>query len=114
MKATLILESRGLAPQLRSAPFNAMWSRLYQAENYVLDLSCKAQGRHSSLQGHLMLDSSPDIPSGTVTLLCADEELGRATLDAFGQFQLNIDKPGKFQLRVDSQESFDVTDLRVE
>ena len=90
MEATLVLESRGFAPQLRSAPFSAGWSRLYQAENYVLDLSCKVQDKHSSLQGHIMLDSNPEIPVGSVTLLHADEELACATLDAFGQFQINM------------------------
>ena len=115
MEATLVLESRGFAPQLRSAPFSAGWSRLYQAENYVLDLSCKVQDKHSSLQGHIMLDSNPEIPVGSVTLLHADEELACATLDAFGQFQINIDRSGHFHLRVDvTSQSFSVSNLRIE
>ena len=115
MEATLVLESRGLAPQLRSTAFSAMWSRLYQADDYVLDISCRAQGRHSSLQGHVMRDSGLDLSSGQVTLIHRQEELSSATLDAFGQFQMDINVPGRFELRVDmADRSFDVSDLRIE
>ena len=114
MEATLILESRGLAPQVRSAAFSDIWSRLYQAEEYVLDLSCQAEGKLSRLQGQVMMDASNSSPVGQVTLLNAQGEVSSARLDSFGQFQLNVSEPGDFRLRVETpNRTFAVSDLNV-
>lgn len=114
MEATLVLESRGLAPQVRSAAFSDIWSRLYQAEDYVLDLSCQAEGKLSRLQGQVMVDASPDTPIGQVTLLNNSGEISSARLDSFGQFQLNVSEPGDFRLRVETpNRTFAVSNLHV-
>lgn len=112
MEAILVIESRGLAPQVRSAAFNDIWSRLYQAEGYVLDLSCQAEGNLSKLQGQVMVAANLDAPTGEITLLSAGGEASSAPLDSFGQFQLNVREPGDYSLQVDTAEhSFAVSKL---
>ena len=111
IQANLVMESRGFAPQVRSG-FSDIWSKLYQAETYVLDISCHSGGESNQLQGQVM-NGNDSAPYGRVTLYNEQQKFV-ADLDQYGQFQLNVNKPGNFKLQVDlSEASFAVNDLDI-
>ncbi len=100
-QATLIMESRGLAPQVRSFHFTDLWSRLYKTEDYFLDITCKPDGDVSQLTGQVMLSSGLEPQEEAfIVLYKQDKEIAQSGLDAFGQFRLNIEEHGLFDLQV--------------
>ena len=105
-QATLVMESRGLAPHVRSFHFTDLWSRLYKTEEYFLDITCKPEGEVSQLSGQIMLSSGLEPnQNAQVVLYHNDHEIAQAALDGFGQFKLNVTKHGSFDLEVKFQEA---------
>lgn len=97
--AELVIESRGIAPMVRSFSFSDSWSRLYRAEDYYLDMTCKPQGRSTMLKGQLMLESTSDVQTeAVVTLSSNNQEISRAQLDDWGQFRLTLEQQGSYEL----------------
>ena len=100
-QATLVMESRGLAPQVRSFHFTDLWSRLYKTDDYFLDITCKPEGELSQLSGHIMLSSGLEPEESANIILYKDnQEITQAGLDDFGQFKLDVDMQGTFDLEV--------------
>lgn len=100
-QATLVMESRGLAPQVRSFHFTDLWSRLYKTEDYFLDITCKPEGEVSQLSGQIMLSTGLEPnQEAHIVLYQNNSQVAQSGLDSFGQFKLDVNKHGTFDLEV--------------
>ena len=99
--ATLVMESTGFAPAVRSAAFNGTWSKLYQAEAYYLDMTLTPAGKTARLQGQLLASDGGQPPSGTVTLLQGDEVRQSVSVGVAGDFYVDIGEAHEYHLSVE-------------
>lgn len=93
--ATLIMESNGFAPSVRSATFTQRWSRLYQAGPYFLDMTLKPEGKGALLQGQVLHQDGAALPADALMVLGSN---GEARLGATGDFQFFIDEVSELSL----------------
>ena len=90
-KATLVMESRGFAAQVRSTKLSNLWSRLYRAEGILLDMSCRPEGSGLRLQGQVLNAENTDKPLKGEISLYQDNQVFRTELDAAGGFGFSLD-----------------------
>ena len=108
------MESRGLAPSVRGVGFHSDWSRLYQAEEFYLDLMLKPKDKKASLLGQLLNEDGIALV-GDVELLRGDESLGLMTLGRDADFFMEIEEAGNYELKITlSDSTIIVGDLAVE
>lgn len=98
--AILVMESRGIAPSVRSAAFTGVWSKLYQAGNLYLDVTLKPGAKTASLQGQLLSEGDLSV-SGKVNLFRDSNILSSVPLGHEVGFGLTIDEPGDYRLELD-------------
>jgi hypothetical protein len=100
IQVTLLMESKGWAPRVRSLSFSDNWSRLYKAGDYIIDMSCASKGQSSNLKGQILLEGSHEARSDAAISLYNKKsgEVGEAQLDEWGQFQLGIAEQGIYDL----------------
>ncbi len=99
--AVLIMESRGLAPQVRGFHFTDFWSRLYKTNEYFLDITCRPDDAQSRLTGQVMLSSGEDIQeTASVRLYQGKELVAEVEVDSYGQFNFALEKQGEYELKV--------------
>ena len=104
--ASLVMESRGLAPEVRSFHFTDLWSRLYKTEDYFLDITCKPQGDQSQLSGQVMLNNGRDATErAQIVLYQHNQAVAEADLDDLGQFKFDVEKNGIFDLELKFNEA---------
>ena len=98
--SVLLMESHGLAPNVRSTSFSStqVWSKLYQAGPYFVDLMLGPGDRALALHGELMADSAPIPTEGTITLRDQQDTVVSTTTAIDGAFSLQPDNPGSFHL----------------
>jgi hypothetical protein len=90
--AVLMMESKGLAPNVRSRNLHAAWSRLYRTDTHFIDLTFNTT-QAGVLQGQL-LNADDDLTpvSGKVILRhTGSEQAQEALVDGYGQFRLETD-----------------------
>jgi hypothetical protein len=69
-QAILILTSEGSpGPGLRSSAPSSAWTRLYQANDYYLDLSYKRDGEQGLLLGQLLHEGEASSGAARITLV---------------------------------------------
>jgi hypothetical protein len=108
-EATLLMESHGLAPDVRSNSFASLkvWSKLYQAGSYFVDLAL-GPGEHGlGLRGEILTQDETPVPSeGTVTLhdrtgeIMASASLGDASNNAEAAFVFDVEHIDDYHLEV--------------
>jgi hypothetical protein len=104
--ASLVMESRGLAPNVRSFHFTDLWSRLYKTDDYFLDITCKPDGEHTQLSGQVMLNSGLEVTErAQIVLYHHNQAVAEADIDDYGQFRIDIDQHGIFDLEVNFPEA---------
>ena len=98
--AVLLMESKGLAPKVRSFSFSDNWSRLYKAGDYVIDMSCETQGKTSSLKGQVLVEGKSELsPDAVITLQAGGSgEQAQTRFDSWGQFKLELAQQGSYEL----------------
>lgn len=112
--ATLVMESRGFAPAVRSTAFSGVWSKLYQADVYYLDVTLTPSGRTARLQGQLLKDDGGQLPGGTVALYQDDEIVQSVPVGAAGDFYVDISEAHQYRLSVQLADTvFSVTGLDI-
>lgn len=112
-EATLIMESHGFAPNVRSQAFNsAVWSKLYQQEDHYVDIELKPLQDGRSLIGEVMSVSDGTQATGSVSLYANGELVSYASLEAGAGFHLPIAQAGHFELVVElDNKQITVSDL---
>lgn len=121
--ATLLMESHGLAPDVRSTSFASrmVWSKLYQAGSYFVDLHLAPDERGLRLRGEIMTQTEAPLPSeGTVTLhnrageIVATAILERDPLGGDAEFVFEIDEADGYHLEmVIDRETVSVAGLEI-
>ena len=99
--ATLVMESKGFAPAVRSAALSGAWSKLYQADAYYLDMTLTPSGKTARLQGQLLIGDGGALPSGTVALYQGKEVMQSVPVGAAGDFYLDIAEAHQYRLSVE-------------
>ena len=99
--ATLVMESKGFAPAVRSAAFSNAWSKLYQADAYYLDMTLTPTGRAARLQGQLLASDGGQLPNGTVALYRGDIIVQNVPVGEAGDFHINIGETHEYRLNVE-------------
>lgn len=101
VEATLIMESHGFAPNVRSQAFaGGVWSKLYQQENHYVDIELKPLAEGRSLIGEVMSVTDGTQASGSVSLYANGELVSYSSLAAGAGFHLPIEQAGHFELVV--------------
>lgn len=98
-QAELVMESRGLAPQLRSVAISDSWSKLYRTDAHMVDMSFQADQGRMMLQGQLLEQNGWDVlEAGHIVL--RDQHAGMiwSELSETGEFYFDVDEPGDYQL----------------
>lgn len=100
--ATLMMESRGLAPHVRSGGFMQGWSRLYRTDDYFIDVTWQQEGVGGVIRGQVLSASGEDITLSGEVLLQDSSGLktSQTALDSLGQFHLSVKTPLPQQLAV--------------
>ena len=106
--AVLLMESHGLAPNVRSSSFASMkvWSKLYQAGPYYLDVVLGPGERGLSLRGEILAADDSAVPAeGRVTLhdgggaiLSSGSLNSRAGSE--GAFTFDVERSGNYRVEV--------------
>ena len=98
--AVLLMESKGLAINVRSFSFSDNWSRLYKAGDYVIDMSCESRGKISTLKGQVLIEGKSELSSDAVINLhhSGSGEVNHTQFDSWGQFKLDIAQQGSYDL----------------
>ena len=99
--ATLVMESKGFAPAVRSAAFSGAWSKLYQADAYYLDMTLTPAGKTARLQGQLLASDGGQLPSGTVALYQGEAVVQSVPVGAAGDFYVDIGEAQQYCLSVE-------------
>ena len=99
--AILVMESKGFAPAVRSAAFSGAWSKLYQANDYYLDMTLTPSGKSARLQGQLLAADGGQLPEGTVALYQGDEVVQSVSLGAAGDFYADVAEAHQYRLVVE-------------
>jgi hypothetical protein len=110
--SVLLMESHGLAPNVRSTSFASInvWSKLYQAGPYFLDLSLEPGEHNLDLRGEILSSDDPPLPTeAEITLY---DEHGQRAVAQLGDagFSLPLDQAGLYRLEV----SYEAAVLTVE
>jgi len=101
MKYQAILITEASPGGVRSANFASSWSRLYQADNYYLDLFCKPDGSKASLLGQVLTSKGDTLPnSAQAVLFSSDDVLQTYPITADGTFRFTLEEAGPFRLEV--------------
>jgi hypothetical protein len=102
--AVLVMETRDSNVGLRTQAFAGGWSRLYQAGDYYLDLSFKAEPKNAVLIGRLLPSTPQERLEGRVELRPVTGGEGLETpLEASGEFRFECNASGEHALMVDLQ-----------
>lgn len=99
LQATLLMESHGLAPDVRSATFSSISvrSRLHQTGPYLLDLVLGTGGTALALRGERIAQAVPLPREATVTRY--DPEGAAVTTSAHdGTFHFELVNAGSYRL----------------
>lgn len=104
--ATLIMESHGLAHEIRSIRFSSFrtWSKLFQVGPYFLDVNLQPGKDTLELRGEIMsLDGEDLLLGGTVTLHEEGDSqpLDTTPLDSDVDFKFAIHHTGSYQLTME-------------
>ena len=94
------MESRGLAPAVRSVDFSGTWSKLYKAGDVYLDMTLKPAAKVASLQGQLLTEGTRAL-QGEIKLLKDGAVLASTMLGADADFGLNVAQPGVYALELE-------------
>ena len=105
LRAVLVMESKGFAPAVRSAAFSGAWSKLYQADDYYLDMTLTPSGKTARLQGQLLASDGGQLPSGTVALYQGEEVVQSVSVGAAGDFYVDIEEAHQYRLSVELDDS---------
>lgn len=121
--ATLLMESHGLAPDVRSASFSSIqvWSKLYQAGSYFVDLTLGPDDQGRRLRGEILTRDDAPLPgAGTVTLhdrsgeMVASASLGDTSNGGDTEFVFQVEDIDDYRLEVIfEQETLSVTGIEV-
>lgn len=106
--AVLIMESRGLAPGVRSLGFSQNWTRLYHAAHYIIDLSTRPEGKTFTLYGHVLPASDNRIPTAGSVFLTAEADSAvtqQAHLGHDGDFVFNLSVTGCYFISIDMDDA---------
>jgi hypothetical protein len=100
--ATLMMESRGLAPHVRSGGFSESWSRLYRTDDYFIDITWQQEGHGGVIRGQVLSADGKDVMlDGQVALQdTAGQKTVTTYLDGLGQFHFQLRSPLPQQLAV--------------
>jgi hypothetical protein len=96
----LVMESRGETPQVRSLSTQQYWSKLYRADRYFLDVSCKTMAGEHHIQGQIFAETGDDIADGQLHLCNSKQNISTFKLNGFGEFKIQISEPGCYQLEI--------------
>ena len=105
LAAVLVMESKGFAPAVRSAAFSGAWSKLYQADDYYLDMTLTPSGKTARLQGQLLAADGGPLPEGTVALYQGDEVVQSVSLGAAGDFYADVSEAHQYRLVVEMDDA---------
>lgn len=105
-EATLLMESHGLAPSVRSTSFASteVWSKLYQAGAHFVDLSLRPGDRGLALRGEILTQSDAPLASGGTAIL-RDRQgatIGTTEFGGAGEngFLFPIGQSGSYRLEI--------------
>ena len=101
LTAVLVMESKGFAPAVRSAAFSGAWSKLYQADDYYLDMTLTPSGKTARLQGQLLAADGGQLPGGTVALYQGEEVIQSVPVGAAGDFYIDVSAAHQYRLSVE-------------
>lgn len=91
LKAELVMESRSLAPQVRSGIITSNWAKLYKTEDHVIDISFKPTDTDVHLQGQLLTAGGFNADKNVIIRLRNQGTIVTHTqVDDWGQFKLSI------------------------
>ena len=111
--AVLVMESRGLAPAVRSMDFSGTWSKLYRAGDVYLDMTLKPAAKAASLQGQLLTEGERAL-RGEIKLIKDGTVLASTMLGADADFGMNVAQPGLYGLELElSGETVAISDIKV-
>jgi hypothetical protein len=102
--AILIVESRGMAPGVRSLGLSQQWTRLYHAAHYIIDLSTKLEGKTFTLYGHVLPANDGAPPSAGTALLTPEADSAKTQethLGSEGDFVFNLSAAGCYFISID-------------
>ena len=98
--SVLLMESHGLTPDVRSTSFSSVkvWSKLYQAGPYFVDLMLRPGDRSLDLHGELIAKNGAPAPDQIVVTL-RDRQGTASTVSAYnGTFTLELTALGNYRL----------------
>ena len=105
----MLMESHGLAPNVRSTSFSSVkvWSKLYQAGPYFLDLTLGPSEQALRLRGEVMASGDSLLPTdGAVTVLDGSDTVVASTALAAGSglddrsFSVDLGGTGDYRLEL--------------
>ena len=104
--ASLVIESRGFADDVRSSQSQLEWSKLFSAGEYYIDLSLRSEGDGFALKGQVLaVDSSRALPKGRAALTLASKAKVSEALNASGAFSLELDEADFSDLEITLSEA---------
>lgn len=104
-QASLLVESKGEAPSVRSAALSITWSRLYKANDYHIDLACQSRDGAAELRGQL-LPPAASVPKGTASLHhLSNQKRTSVPLSSSGTFLFTLEKMGAYRLTLELEEA---------
>lgn len=102
----LLMESHGFAPNVRTTSFSSVnvWSKLYQAGPFFLDIALRPGESGLHLRGELLSGGDGPMPTGCeIELFDADGSCAATPLGEDG-FVLPIERVGTYRLEVSSDQ----------
>lgn len=100
-RATLVMQSSGFAPAVRSGGVCDSWSRLYQAGDLLVDLMLRPDASGALLQGQLLADGAEVGGSARLTLSRDGHPADHCRADAQGGFDLRLERSGRYGLQIE-------------
>ena len=100
-EAQVIMVSHGLGPAVRST-FSSVWSKLYQWNEYLIDVELKPEGNSALLQGQVMTEGAFLTNDALVHLFDnTGSHLESHNLGETGDFTLALDQIGNYQIGIE-------------
>lgn len=103
-RGTLLMESHGIAPDVRSSMFAGfrVRSMLYQAGPYFVDLTIAPEETKVTLSGELMTESGEALPKSGIVVLyeATGERISSLSLDVSTHFEFAIRPERSYRLEL--------------
>lgn len=107
--ATLVMQSEGYAPQVRSHGYTASWSRLYQSDGLFVDLCFTPKRHQKTLTVQVLSADGVPAPVSSLQLVPGPEaqqgDTLQGNLDGGGYASFGLEHDGDFDLVVELAEA---------